>query len=99
MPDLDAASVLRGWRRQAEWEASQPGPGRSSAYVRPLADAVMAAVELHKPIDRGRVMACCEGCEAVNGGFHEDCCHEWPCPTYEAILAALAGKAADDDRG
>jgi len=44
--------------------------------------------QLHKPIDRGRVMNCCEGCETVNGDFHEDCCHEWPCPTIDLLEPA-----------
>jgi len=50
-----------------------------------LLSMVDAVLKLHVPVDRGRVMPCCRGCEEVNGGFHEDCCHEWPCPTFEAI--------------
>ena len=54
-----------------------------------LLAAAEAVLNLHKPVNRGRVMHCCEGCEAVNGEFHEDCCHEWPCPTYEAVAEAI----------
>ena len=55
-----------------------------------LAAMVRGAAELHAPVDRGRVVRCCAGCEAVNGEFHEDCCHEWPCPTYRAITRGSA---------
>ena len=59
-----------------------------------LLAALEAALALHVPVNRGRVMYCCRGCEEVNGDFHEDCCHEWPCPTYDAIAAGLlAGRA------
>ncbi len=54
-----------------------------------LLAAIKVVLKLHRPIDRGRVWRCCEGCEEVNGEFHEDCCHDWPCPTYEAITTAL----------
>ena len=105
MPDDKLAGALAEIRRNI-LQAEQAGAGRDLDRViythglaagtgRRLLSAVEAALEVHKPVDRGRVMACCEGCEAVNGEFHEDCCHEWPCPTYEAILAALTGKAAN----
>lgn len=50
-----------------------------------LIAAVEAVLKRHAPIDRGRIMHCCRGCEEEN----ERCCHEWPCPTYEAISRAL----------
>lgn len=55
-----------------------------------VADAVM---ELHQAVSRGRVMPCCAGCEEFNGDhrFDERCCHEWPCPTVEAVAEALKG--------
>lgn len=125
MADIDAASVLRGWRRQAEWEASQPEPSPSSAYVPLLANAVEAALERHQRFPlyervhdhKGNVIcghgedydgdrhfegddgewlcadkptgAVCETCVDGEGGERVD----WPCPEYEAILAALTGKA------
>jgi hypothetical protein len=69
-----------------------------AAMARTTIPALLAAagkvLELHQPVDRGRVMRCCEGCEKINGEFHEDCCHEWPCPAVEAITAELTGKEA-----
>ena len=55
--------------------------------------AIEAVLKLHRPVDRGRVMRCCDGCEEFED--HEDCCHEWPCPTVEDITAALTGETAD----
>jgi hypothetical protein len=88
-PDFTACG---GPAAEAYWEHFTP------ARVSALLAAVEAALKLHRPIDRGRVMNCCEGCEMVNGEFHEDCCHEWPCPTYGAITSALTGKEAGDAR-
>lgn len=51
-----------------------------------LLNVIDKARELHSPVNRGRVMFCCAGCE---DGDHPDCCHEWPCPTIDAITAAL----------
>ena len=59
--------------------------------VASLLAAIDAVLKLHVPVERGRVMRCCEGCEDVNGDWHEDCCHEWPCPTYEEITRELSG--------
>jgi len=63
------------------------------ATIRLLLAAVEKVLELHAPVSRGRVMNCCRGCEEENGEFHEDCCHEWPCPSYEAISQALLSEA------
>lgn len=93
--------ILKAPKQGTPYAEYWPGEADAAFIVAARADvprllaAVDALIELHRPIDRGRVMACCEGCEAVNGEFHGGCCHEWPCPTYEAILAALTGKAAD----
>lgn len=66
------------------------------ARISSLLAAFDAVLKEHRPIDRGRVLRCCAGCEAFNDGFHEDCCHEWPCPTYDAITTALTGKEPAD---
>ena len=57
-----------------------------------LLAVVEAVLKLHVPVDRGRVMNCCRGCEEENSMFHEDCCHEWPCPTPLAVSAELPGE-------
>jgi hypothetical protein len=99
MPDpADPASLLSPIRKRSDWASdryAETGTVRESADDVPvLLKAVGTALDLHRPVDRGRVMRCCEGCEAANGEFHEDCCHEWPCPTVAAIGAALAGEEA-----
>lgn len=72
------------------------GAIESAGDVPRLLAALDEVLKLHQPVGRGRVMNCCEGCEAVNGEFHEDCCHEWPCPTVQAISRALLGEEGGD---
>ena len=97
VPDADPASTLAAIRDR--WEArKQHSLGFDPVDAIALLAAAEAALKLHLPVDRGRVMRCCGGCEAVNGKFHEDCCHEWPCPTYLAITAALGGTQQDEGR-
>lgn len=53
--------------------------------------AIVDAVnELHKPVDRGRVMTCCS-CEDFYEPHTvgEDGCVEYPCPTVQAISGVL----------
>ena len=102
MADSDPSTTLTGIRERAHEltiDLSQEDhcgatPCTGHDALRLLA-AVEAVLKEHRPIDRGRVLRCCAGCEAFNDGFHEDCCHEWPCPTYETITTALTGKEAD----
>lgn len=58
--------------------------------------AARAALEFHQPADRGRVMPCCAGCESGDTASPAGC-HEWPCPEYEAIRAALLGEEGGDE--
>ncbi len=88
------AFVRSGGARLTRSEAGNAAI-RSVVDVPFLLAAIEAALKLHVPVDRGRVMRCCEGCEEVNGEFHEDCCHEWPCPTVEDITTALTGETPD----
>jgi hypothetical protein len=50
-----------------------------------LLAAVEAVLELHRPLDRGTGTQC-QGC-ATHVTYTP-----WPCPTYQAITAALTGK-------
>jgi hypothetical protein len=88
MPDTSPSSE-RVAARLAEIHAR---PVWITHDVPALLVALKDVLALHKPEARGRVMNCCRGCEEENGEFHEDCCHEWPCPTYRAISAALLGE-------
>jgi hypothetical protein len=100
MPDDDrVASALAGIRA-FDYKPVPQGHHTFEQAIRAAHDvpvllaAIEAVLKEHAPVDRGRVMRCCEGCEEVNGEFHEDCCHEWPCPTVAAITTALTGKEA-----
>jgi hypothetical protein len=57
-----------------------------------LLAAIEAVLELHQPLDRG-TGAQCQGC-ATHVTFTR-----WPCPTYEAISAALLGPQQGETPG
>lgn len=100
--DIGPADPVAAFLATAEYAILQAPKGTEGAgenlisagtyYTPRLFAAVQKVVALHAPVSRGRVMNCCRGCEEENGEFHEDCCHEWPCPTSEAISRALLGE-------
>jgi hypothetical protein len=84
-PDpTDLTAALAGIReRRASRAKHAPGLGAPAADFDRLLGAVEAVLKEHQPVNRG------EGLEPICSACHRGF---WPCPTVQAITAALTGK-------